>query len=58
MGLKHFQSLEIDDEFLSVQNKKRFEADLFKSINAAIGKSQEMAAGKMKDMTGLNIPGL
>ena len=57
-GSQHFQSIEIDNELLGAENKKRLEADLLHSLNSAIGKSQAMAAQKMKDLTGLNIPGL
>ena len=57
-GSQRFQSIEIDNEFLGVENKKRLEADLLYSLNSAMSKSQAMAAQKMKDLTGLNIPGL
>ena len=56
-GAQHFQSLEIDEHLLSSQNKRKLEADLLRSLNAAIAKSQAVAADKMKEMTGLNIPG-
>ena len=57
-GAQRFQSIEIDTTLLGAENKKRLEADLLPGINNAVGKSQALAAGKMKDLTGLNIPGL
>ncbi len=57
-GAQRFQSIEIDTTLLGAENKKRLEADLLRGINNAVGKSQALAAGKMKDLTGLNIPGL
>lgn len=57
-GTQHFHSIEIDSSLINSENKKRLEEDLLRSINAAIQKSQLIAAQKMKSMTGLNIPGL
>ena len=57
-GSQRFQSIEVDTEMLGADNKKRLEGDLLRSINNAVGKSQALAAQKMKDLTGLNIPGL
>ena len=57
-GAQHFQSLEIENGLLDAPNKNRLEADLLRSINAAVHKSQVLAAQKMKNMTGLDIPGL
>ncbi len=57
-GAQHFQSIEIESGLLTAKDKNRLEADLLRSINAAVHKSQALAAQKMKDMAGLDIPGL
>lgn len=53
-GSQNFKSLEIDERYLNTGNKERLEADLLRSLNAAIGKSQAVAAQKMKSV----LPGL
>jgi len=57
-GAQGFKSIEIDAEKINAQNKSRLESEILRSINAAIKKSQQIAAQKMKNMPGLNIPGL
>ncbi len=57
-GSQEFQSIEIDQDLIPADDKRRLEENLLRSINAAIKKSQHVAAEKMKNMTGLNIPGL
>ena len=57
-GSQNFQSIEIAPELLNPENQKRLENDLLRALNSAIKKSQNLAAQKMKAMTGLNIPGL
>lgn len=57
-GSQDFISLDIDERLLSAGNKSRFESDLLRSLNSAIKKSQNLAAEKMKSMTGFSIPGL
>ena len=57
-GTQQVQSLEIDEALLTPQNKKKLESDLLKCLNLATTKSQSLAADKMKNMAGLNIPGL
>ena len=57
-GSQNFKSVEIDPELLNAENKKRLESDLMRALNSAIKKAQNLAAQKMKAMTGLNIPGL
>ena len=47
-GSQDFRSLEIDEDLVSVGNKKKLEADLLRSVNAAIRQSQNLAAQKMK----------
>lgn len=46
-GAQEFRSIEIDEGLLGIDNKKRFEADLLKSLNTAIKKAQQVAAQKM-----------
>lgn len=41
-----------------MQEKTRLGSSLKDTFNRAIKRSQELAAQKMKDVTGLNIPGL
>ncbi len=53
-GSQNFRSIEIDGPLLAPENKGRLEADLLRSMNAAIKKSQTVAAQKMKDV----MPGL
>ena len=57
-GSQKFQYLEIAPKLLTPENKKRVETDLLNGMNAAIKKSQELVADKMKKVTGLNIPGI
>ena len=47
-GSQNIQSLDIDESLLNPANKKNFERDLSRSLNAAVRKSQEAAASKMK----------
>lgn len=44
---QNFRSVEIDQELLTAGNKGKLEADILKSINAAVKKSQGAAAQKM-----------
>ena len=46
-GSQNFRSLEIDEGLLTGANKGRLEADLLRSLNTAIKKSQGVAAKKM-----------
>ena len=57
-GSQNFQSVELDEEVLKNAVKFNFERDLLKSINAAIKKSQNVAAGKMKTMMPNGFPGM
>ncbi len=56
-GAQQLKSVEIHQSLLEVQNKQKLESELVRSFNAAIAKSQMLAAQKMKDLTGLNLPG-
>lgn len=49
-GSQNFQSIEIDETLLTAVNKARLQADLLRSLNAAIGRSQGVAAQKMKSI--------
>ena len=49
-GSQNFKSIEIDETLLTASNKARLQADLLRSLNAAIGKSQGVAAQKMKSV--------
>jgi len=53
-GSQNFQSLEIDEALVNGADKRKLEADLLRSVNAAIRKSQSVAAEKMKAV----MPGL
>ncbi len=56
-GSQDIQSLELDESLLGASNKSRLEGDLKKSLNAAIKKSQMLAAQKMKNLMP-GFPGL
>lgn len=47
-GSQNFKSIEIDEGLLSAGNKGRLQADLLRSLNSGIRKSQAVAAEKMK----------
>ena len=53
-GAQQFKSITVDESLLGAENKARLENDLLRGMNAAIKKSQEVAAQKMKQM----MPGL
>ena len=57
-GAQMFQSIEVEESWLSAQQKNRFQMELVKAINMAIKKSQKEAAAQMQKSGGLNIPGL
>ena len=57
-GAQIFQSIEIDASLLNESNKNRIQMDLLRTINNGVKKSQQAAANKMRNMPGLNIPGL
>ena len=57
-GSQDFQSIELDGDFLKTNDKNRIQSELLRSLNLAIKRSQNLAAQKMKAVTGLNIPGL
>ena len=57
-GTQSVQSLVCDEGLLVPAQKTRLEADLLRAFNAAVKKSQDFAAQKMRSMPGLNIPGM
>ncbi len=56
-GSQVFQSIDINADFLKAENKGKLEKDMLRSVNAAIKKSQTMAAQKMAAVMP-NIPGM
>jgi DNA-binding YbaB/EbfC family protein len=56
-GSQDFRYIEIDDNLLNIGNKAKLEKDLLKAMNAAIKKSQTMAAEKMRAVLP-NFPGM
>ena len=57
-GAQIVQSIDIDDGLLAPANKNRIQMDLLKSFNNAVKKSQQAAAHKMRNIPGLNLPGM
>ena len=57
-GSQRFHYLEIDSDLMKPENKKHLESHLLQAMNTAVRKSQEVGAKKMKEMTGLNLPGM
>lgn len=53
-GSQEFRSIEVDEALLTPEKKKKLEADILRSLNAAVKKVQQAAAQKM--MTAM--PGL
>ncbi len=51
---QNFRSIEIDERLVQAGNKQKLESDLLRSLNAAMKKSQTLAAQRMKDV----MPGL
>ncbi len=57
-GAQIFQNIEIEDNWMDLKQKARFQTELIKAVNMAIRKSQKEAASQMQKIPGLNIPGL
>jgi len=57
-GAQIVQSIDIDESLLAPGTKNRIQMDLLKSFNNAVKKSQQAAANKMKNIPGLNLPGM
>lgn len=57
-GSQNLQSIELSESFLTADKKSKIESDLLRSFNAAVRKSQNLAAQKMKDAMPGGFPGL
>jgi DNA-binding protein YbaB len=57
-GAMIFQSIDIEEGLLNAGNKNRIQMDLLKNLNNAIKRSQQAMHAKMKNMPGLNLPGM
>jgi DNA-binding protein YbaB len=57
-GAQMFQSVEIEDSWLTPQQKVRFQTELVKALNMSIRKSQKEGAMQMQKSGNFNIPGL
>ena len=57
-GAQIIQSIEIDEGLLAPGNKNRIQMYLLKSFNNGVKKSQQAAANKMRNIPGLNLPGM
>ena len=55
-GEQKVQDLYIDDALIVSPNKSQLQNDLTHCLNEAIQKSQKLAADKVKEVTGLDIP--
>ncbi len=53
-GAQKFKGIEFGDKFLESRDSSRLEKDLLRCLNAAVKKSQQVAAEKMKSV----MPGL
>jgi len=56
-GSQDIRSIEIDDAYFESKDKVRFQNDLVRSFNAAVKKSQKIAAKKMQSVMP-GFPGL
>ena len=57
-GAQGFQSIALEGDWANLPDKTKLESEILRSINTAVRRSQELAAQKMRSLTGLNIPGL
>lgn len=57
-GAQMFQSVEVEDSWLTPQQKGRFQTELVKALNMSIRKSQKEGAMQMQKSGNFNIPGL
>lgn len=56
-GSQNILSIEISDDLFNSQNKEKFEAELQRSVNGALKKSQKVAAQRMQTMMPGGFPG-
>jgi len=54
-GTQSLQSIALTEELLGSADKSRIENELLRAVNAAVKKSQDFAAQKMKSLTALNL---
>ncbi len=57
-GSQDFKSIEIDESLIDASKKGRLQADILRSVNAAIKQSQGIAASKMKALMPGGFPGM
>lgn len=57
-GENMLQSISIDEEYLNPSKKDEFEKLLKSCIQEGISKAQAAAAKKMKDVMGVDLPGM
>lgn len=57
-GDQKVSSISISDSLINPQNRPALEAELVSCFNDAVKKSQNLAADKMKQVTGINLPGI
>ncbi|MCA9400780.1 MAG: YbaB/EbfC family nucleoid-associated protein [Candidatus Omnitrophica bacterium] len=57
-GAQMIQQIEIDESWLAQANKQKIEMNMLRAVNAAITKSQKMAAKQMRNMMPEGFPGL
>ncbi|MCX5681725.1 MAG: YbaB/EbfC family nucleoid-associated protein [Candidatus Omnitrophica bacterium] len=55
-GAQKFHLVEIDEHFLTAQEKQNLEKELLRSLNKAMAKSQSLAADQMKNLLGPGMP--
>lgn len=57
-GAQKVLSVDVDSQYFTLDGKKKLEADLIRSFNNALQRSQGIAAEKMKNLTGFDFPGM
>ncbi|MCA9395254.1 MAG: YbaB/EbfC family nucleoid-associated protein [Candidatus Omnitrophica bacterium] len=57
-GAQKFKGIQFDEKFLEGRDNARLEKDLLRCLNAAIKKSQQVAAEKMKSVMPGGFPGM
>ena len=55
-GNQKVQSVDIDDELLSVDKKEKLQESIQEAFNDAVKKIQKVMASKVKEMGGLDLP--
>jgi DNA-binding protein YbaB len=57
-GAQMIQAIEIEDSWLDLKQKDRFQKEVVRALNNATLKAQKQAALQMQKSGGFNIPGL